>query len=132
MRERERERERESMNVWHSTAKNVTKQFIQLCSNIKLIQNKFPKAPASPLDYLVSYVRTLVRGGLILLQKSNRCILPSKSTEHNIKRSFASCSRVCTIIWMHHMDANETHWEKARWKLHKNAASCLKQNLEFV
>ena len=28
------------------------------------------------------------------------------------------------------MDANKMHWEKAKWKLHKNATCCFEQNLE--
>ena len=31
---------------------------------------------------------------------------------------------------MHYMDASKTYGEKARWKLHKNAASNIEQVLE--
>ena len=33
---------------------------------------------------------------------------------------------------MHHIDPNQTHGEKARWKLHKNAACCFEQILEAM
>ena len=36
---------------------------------------------------------------------------------------------VNTTVWMHHMDADKTHREKARWKLHKNATSGFEQIL---
>ena len=36
-----------------------------------------------------------------------------------------SCSRVNNIVWLHYRDSNETPREKAKWELHKNAASCL-------
>ena len=38
--------------------------------------------------------------------------------------------RVDTAIWMHYLDANKTAGEKARWQLHKNAASNNEQVLE--
>ena len=31
------------------------------------------------------------------------------------------CGCVSTTVWMHHLDANEMHGEKAGWELHKNA-----------
>ena len=34
-----------------------------------------------------------------------------------------SRGRVGTTAWMHHVNSNETHREKARWELHKNATS---------
>ena len=41
-----------------------------------------------------------------------------------------SCGCVSITVQMHHMDANKTHREKARWEVHKNAASYFKQILE--
>ena len=38
--------------------------------------------------------------------------------------------RVDTAIWMHYLDANKMHWEKAWGQLHKNAASNIEQVLE--
>ena len=40
----------------------------------------------------------------------------------------SSCGCVNTTVWMHHMDANKTYEEKARWELHKNANCCLGTN----
>ena len=34
--------------------------------------------------------------------------------------------------WMHHMDADKINWEKARWKLHKNATNYIEQILEAI
>ena len=34
--------------------------------------------------------------------------------------------------WLHYIDANKTHWEKAKWKLCKNAAYCLEQIMEAM
>ena len=42
----------------------------------------------------------------------------------------SSCGSVNITVWMHHMDANETHWDKARWELEKNAMSSFEQILE--
>ena len=36
-------------------------------------------------------------------------------------RIFPSFSNI-TIVWLHHLDFNETSGEKARWELHKDAA----------
>ena len=33
---------------------------------------------------------------------------------------------------MHHMETNETHWEKARWEQHKNATCFFEQILEVT
>ena len=38
----------------------------------------------------------------------------------------------CTTIWMHHMDANKTHREKAWWEIHKNATWCCELILEVT
>ena len=43
---------------------------------------------------------------------------------------FQVCSFVNTTVWMHHIDTRKSHWEKARWELHKNAACCFEQILE--
>ena len=40
-----------------------------------------------------------------------------------------SSGRVDTAVWMHHMDTNKTAGEEARWQLHKNVASNIKQVL---
>ena len=45
---------------------------------------------------------------------------------------FQLCGCVSTTIWMHHMDANEMHGEKARWRLHKNAMWCFEKPLEVT
>ena len=42
----------------------------------------------------------------------------------------ASCGCIHTAIWMDYLDANITAGEKARWQLHKNAASNIEQVLE--
>ena len=39
----------------------------------------------------------------------------------------SSCGCVNTTVWMHHLEANKTHREKARWELHKNAACSFEQ-----
>ena len=41
-----------------------------------------------------------------------------------------SCSCDSTIVWLHYLDVNKMSEEKARWKLHKNAACCFEQILE--
>ena len=40
-----------------------------------------------------------------------------------------SCGHVDTAVWMHHLDTNKTAGEEARWQLHKNVASNIKQVL---
>ena len=45
-----------------------------------------------------------------------------------IKQDFFQASN--TTLWIHHMDTNKTHGEKARWELHKNAAYSLEQILK--
>ena len=42
------------------------------------------------------------------------------------------CGYVSTTVWMHHMDTNKAHGEKARWELHKNAISYFEQILETI
>ena len=42
---------------------------------------------------------------------------------------FPCCSCIHTNTWIHYLDTNKTHGEKARWELHKNSASCLEQIL---
>ena len=42
----------------------------------------------------------------------------------------SSRGRIDTAIWMHYLDADKTAGEKARWRLHKNAASNIEQVLE--
>ena len=34
---------------------------------------------------------------------------------------FPGCSRVSTTVQLHHMNSNETLWEKSRLELHKDA-----------
>ena len=41
-----------------------------------------------------------------------------------------SCNCIHTPIWIHHMDTNKMHREKAIWELHKNAAHRLEQIVE--
>ena len=43
-----------------------------------------------------------------------------------------SCSYFHITIWVHHIDANKTHWEKANWELHKNATCYFEQILEAI
>ena len=48
-----------------------------------------------------------------------------------IKRDFfPSHSCLNTFVWMHYIDANKMHWEKAWWELYKNATCCFEQILE--
>ena len=44
-----------------------------------------------------------------------------------IKRDFFKAS---FTLWMHRMDTNKTHGEKATWELHKNDTSYFEQILE--
>ena len=47
-----------------------------------------------------------------------------------MKRSFFQAVVVSIPhVWMHHLDANQTAWEEARWQLHKNVASNIEQIL---
>ena len=39
---------------------------------------------------------------------------------------------VNAAIWMNHMDADKTYWEKARRELHKKATSPIEQILEAI
>ena len=41
-----------------------------------------------------------------------------------------SSSCVNTTVQMHHMDADKTHWEKARRELQKNVMSYFEQTLK--
>ena len=41
---------------------------------------------------------------------------------------FASCCRVSTTIWLHHLDFNKRFGERTRRKLHKDAASCFENS----
>ena len=41
-----------------------------------------------------------------------------------------SCGYVNTTVWMHHVDANKIHGEKAKWEPHKNATCCFEQILK--
>ena len=41
-----------------------------------------------------------------------------------------NCSRVSTILWLHHLDFNEVIGEKARWEPHKDAEGCFQQILK--
>ena len=42
-------------------------------------------------------------------------------------RILSSSNYVDTTVWWHHLDSNETHGEKATWKLYKDAASWFEQ-----
>ena len=50
----------------------------------------------------------------------------------NETQFFPSGGRIDTAIWMHYMDANKTHGEKAWRQLHKNATSSIEQVLEAI
>ena len=52
------------------------------------------------------------------------------SIQQNKTRFLPNCSCVNTIVWMHHLDSNKTHWEKPTCKVHSNATSCFEQILE--
>ena len=43
---------------------------------------------------------------------------------------FLSNSSVNTTVWMHDVNANGTHEEKARWELHKRYTYCFEQTFE--
>ena len=43
-----------------------------------------------------------------------------------------SSNGVNTTLWMHYMDADKMHTEKAREGLHKNAVSNIEQKLEVT
>ena len=45
-------------------------------------------------------------------------------------RILPSCSHVSTTVWLNQLNSNEMIGEKARQKLHKNAACSFKQILE--
>ena len=40
--------------------------------------------------------------------------------------------RVSTILWLHHLEFNETHGEKYKWELYEDDAYCFIQILEAV
>ena len=45
-----------------------------------------------------------------------------------IKQEFFQVVKlVSTTVWLHHLDFNKMSGEKARWKLHKDAAQILKR-----
>ena len=45
-------------------------------------------------------------------------------------RILPSCSHVSILVGLHHLDFYKMLKEKARWKLHKDAACCFEQILE--
>ena len=45
-------------------------------------------------------------------------------------RILPSGSHVSTIVWLHHLDLNETRGRNARWELHKDTVNCLEHILE--
>ena len=47
-----------------------------------------------------------------------------------IKQDFFKAVIVSTTIWIHHLDTDKIHEEKAKWELHKNATCCFGQILE--
>ena len=49
------------------------------------------------------------------------------SIRYNKKGFIPNCCCVLTTIWMHQIDANKTHWEKARCQPHKEDTCCLVQ-----
>ena len=53
----------------------------------------------------------------------NRLVIIWKSDiSDKIKRDFLQT--VAVSIWIHHVDANKTLWEKAKQELHENSARC--------
>ena len=44
--------------------------------------------------------------------------------------SLRSYGSVGTTVWLHPLDLNKKHAEKAKWELHKNATCSFKQILE--
>ena len=47
-------------------------------------------------------------------------------------RILPSGSHVSTVVWLHHLEFNESPGEKARWELYKDGTCCLEQVLEAV
>ena len=45
-------------------------------------------------------------------------------------RFFPSYGSVSTTLWLHYVDANKTHEEKARWELYRDVMCCCEQILE--
>ena len=60
----------------------------------------------------------------------DRLLITWKSDFSNKKKILPSCDCISSTVGMHHMDINETHGEKARGELHKNATCSLEQVLE--
>ena len=100
------------------------------------IQNSCSLKLVDKLTYLGSSVSTTETDIDTRLVKAwttnNRLSLIWKSDQTDkMKRSFfSSRGRVDTGVWMHFVDSNETHGEKASRQLHKNAASHIEQVLE--
>ena len=57
-------------------------------------------------------------------------ILWMSDISDKIKLGFFQAMTVNTTVWMHHIDANKTHGEKARWEIYKNAVCYFEQILE--
>ena len=66
--------------------------------------------------------------------ESMDCYRSHESLFYPIKKpnsfSFQSCSCDSKTVWMHHMDANETHGQKTIRELHKNSMCCFEHILE--
>ena len=45
---------------------------------------------------------------------------------------FQAVAGISTIVWLHHLDSNETFAEKDRWELHKNTVCYSEQILEVA
>ena len=45
----------------------------------------------------------------------------------SVKAKQELCSCASTIVWMHHLDFNETPKEKAKWELLKDPSCCFEQ-----
>ena len=90
--------------------------------------NGKPLKPIVQFIYLSSSISSTESDANICIRKAGTAIdilsvIQKSDLSHKIKRQFLqSCSRVGTIVWMHYLNCNETHGEKAWWKLQKNAA----------
>ena len=94
----------------------LVNQFPYLSNNISSIERNVNRHLAKVLNAID---RLLIIKKSYLFNEIRLDLFPSYSCSH-------------TTIWMHHRDTNKTHWEKARWELHKNAACSLEQILEVA
>ena len=83
----------------------------------------------SNISFTESDVNICIAKALIAID-SISIIWKSERSDKNKTGFLPSWGCVGTIVWMPHLDANETHREKARWKLRKNAMCCFEQILK--